>query len=93
MKYAVVLALGAAWECVPLPIGGVAIEQHVIIDYVARRMSVVRDATRSVVEMAAPDNIADMIGGSAATSFVRRGEATVAGRGCAEWQTLDRAPR
>ena len=37
---------------------------HVIIDYVARRMSVVRDATRSVVEMAAPDNLDGMIGGA-----------------------------
>jgi hypothetical protein len=62
---------------------------HVIIDYVARRMSVVRDATRSVVEMAAPDNMADTIGGGPATGFVRRGEATVAGRACVEWQTLD----
>jgi hypothetical protein len=62
---------------------------HVIIDYVARRMSVVQDATRSVVEMAAPDSMADMIGGGPATGFVRRGEATVAGRVCVEWQTLD----
>ena len=63
---------------------------HVIIDYVARRMSVVRDATRSVVEMAAPDSMTDVMGGEAATAFVRRGEATVAGRPCVEWQTLDR---
>jgi hypothetical protein len=62
---------------------------HVIIDYVARRMSVVRDATRSVVEMAAPDSVANVIGGAAATGFARRGEATVAGRACVEWQTLD----
>jgi hypothetical protein len=61
---------------------------HVIIDYVARRMSVVRDATRSVVEMPAPDGVG-VIGGKAAGSFVRRGEATVAGRSCTEWQTLD----
>ena len=64
---------------------------HVIIDYVARRMSVVRDATRSVVEMAAPDSMANAIGGATATGFVRRGEATVAGRACVEWQTQDRA--
>jgi hypothetical protein len=63
---------------------------HVIIDYGARRMSVVRDATRSVIEMAAPDNMADPVGALAATAFVRRGEATVAGRPCLEWQTLDR---
>ncbi len=58
---------------------------HVIIDYAARRMSVVGDATRSVLKMA--------VGGSAATSFVRRGEAAVAGRVCTEWQTLDPAAR
>ncbi len=62
---------------------------HVIIDNVARRMSVVRDATKSVVEMAAPGSMADLIDGEAA-SFVRRGEATVAGRACTEWQTKDR---
>jgi hypothetical protein len=66
---------------------------HVILDGVARRMSVVRDATRSVGEMTAQEDMADMIGGSAATSFVRPGEATVAGRVCAEWQTLDRTPQ
>ena len=66
---------------------------HVIIDYVARRMSVVRDATRSVVEMAAPDSMTDIVGGEAATSFVRRGQAAVAGRPCVEWQTQDRQAR
>jgi hypothetical protein len=64
---------------------------HVIIDYVARRMSVVRDATRSVVEMAAPDNPGGIVDGSKpASGFVRQGEATVAGQACTEWQTLDR---
>jgi hypothetical protein len=52
-------------------------ELHVIIDYVARRMSVVRDATRSMVEVPAPDNLANMIGGNAATSSVRRAEVQV----------------
>jgi hypothetical protein len=65
---------------------------HVIIDYLAGRMSVVRDATRSVVEMAAPDNLAEMPRGRAA-GFVRAGEATVAGQRCTEWQTLDRDAR
>jgi hypothetical protein len=62
---------------------------HVIIDYVARRMSVVRDATRSVVEMAAPDNLDGMTGGAAASGFVRGGTATVAGQTCTEWRMLD----
>ena len=80
-------------SAVASPIDPPAPMLHVIIDYVARRMSVVRDATRSVLEMAAPDNMANMVGGGAATSFVRRGGATVAGRICTEWQMLDRAPR
>ncbi len=63
---------------------------RVIIDYAARRMSVVRDGTRSVVEMAVPDSMATMTGGAPATAFVRRGEATVAGQACTEWQTMDR---
>jgi hypothetical protein len=62
---------------------------HVIIDYAAGRMSVVRDATRSVVEMAAPDSMAGMTAVKAG-AFVRRGEASVAGRACTEWQTQDR---
>jgi hypothetical protein len=92
MKYAVVLALCATWAPAAFadpPGSGL----HVIIDYVARRMSVVRDATRSMVEMAPPGNMADMTGGSATASFVRRGEATVAGRVCTEWQTRDCAGR
>ena len=63
---------------------------HVIIDYIARRMSVVRDATRSVVEMAAPDSMAAMTGAKPTAGYVRRGAATVDGRTCTEWQTLDR---
>jgi hypothetical protein len=66
---------------------------HVIIDYLARRMSVVREATHSVVEMAPPDSMAGTVGGLANQSFVRRGEATVAGHACTEWQTLDRGAR
>ena len=62
---------------------------HVIIDYLARRMSVVQDARRMVVEMAAPNSTVDMIGGETHAIFVRRGEATVAGQACTEWQTLD----
>jgi hypothetical protein len=65
---------------------------HVIIDYLARRMSVVRDQTQSVVEMAAPDNVVEAMGAKAAR-FVRGGDATVAGQACTEWQTLDRDAR
>jgi hypothetical protein len=66
---------------------------YVIIDYIGRRMRVVRDGTRSVIEMAAPDSMTDMIGSKPATSYTRRGEATVAGRTCTEWQTVDRDAR
>jgi hypothetical protein len=58
---------------------------HVIIDHVAKRMSVISDATRSVVETAAPAS-ADPTGGKAG-SFTRRGSATVASHACTEWQT------
>jgi hypothetical protein len=63
---------------------------YVIIDYVARRMSVVREAERSVVDMAAPEGMADAISGKGAGSYVRHGEAVVAGLPCTEWDTLDR---
>jgi hypothetical protein len=62
----------------------------VIIDYVARRMSVVRDANRSVVEMAAPDGLPDVAGNFGARDYVRRGEDTVAGLACTDWEALDR---
>ncbi len=66
---------------------------YVIIDYVARRMSMVRDATKSVVEMAAPDSIGEVMGTGGSAGYVRRGEATVAGLACTEWQTVDRDSR
>jgi hypothetical protein len=66
---------------------------HVIIDYIARRMSVISDETRSVIEMAAPDSMAAMTGAKLTTSYTRRGEAAVAGHTCTEWQTLDRDTR
>jgi hypothetical protein len=66
---------------------------HVIIDYAARRMSVVNDATRSVVEMAAPDGATAIAGADAVGSFSRVGQGAVAGRPCTEWRTLDRQGR
>jgi hypothetical protein len=66
---------------------------YVIIDHLARRMSVVREATRSVIDMAAPDNAAAALGGVTAAGYTRRGGATVAGIPCTEWQTLDRVAR
>jgi hypothetical protein len=63
---------------------------YVIIDYLARRMSVVREVNRSVIEMAAPEGEAGMAGNLPAGSYVRRGEDTVAGQACTEWETRDR---
>jgi hypothetical protein len=65
----------------------------VIIDYVARRMSVVREANRSVIEMAAPEGTTGVAGKLSTGSFVRRGEDAVAGLACTAWETRDRDGR
>ena len=62
----------------------------VIIDYLARRMTVVNETEKSVVEMPAPASMANVLGGKIAGEFVRQGEAKVDGLGCTEWQTQDR---
>lgn len=64
---------------------------YVIIDYLTRRMSVVHDQEKSVVEMAAPAGVASVPGGGAAGAFVRRGEDVVDGFDCVKWDTTDRA--
>ena len=63
---------------------------YVIIDLAARRMSTVRMADKTVIEMAAPDNVTGMPD-SAAADAVRRGEDTVAGLACTEWDMTDAA--
>jgi hypothetical protein len=68
------------------PITGV----FVIIDYLARRMTVVNQTEKSVVEMAAPASMADILAGKAAGRFARQGEAKVDDLDCTEWQTQDR---
>ena len=65
----------------------------VIIDYVARHMSMVREADRSVVDMAAPDDMTGVAGNPATGSYVRGGEDTVAGLPCTVWQTRGRDGR
>jgi hypothetical protein len=62
---------------------------YVIIDYVARRMSVVNETEKSVVEMAAPASMANVLAGRTAGGFARQGEAKVDGQDCTEWQTQD----
>ncbi len=63
---------------------------YVIIDLAARRMSTVRSAERTVIEMAAPDNVTGMPN-SAAAAAVRQGADTVAGLACTEWDMTDAA--
>lgn len=62
---------------------------YVIIDYLARRMTVVNVKEKAVVEMAAPASMANVLAGKTAGGFVRQGEAKVDGLGCTEWQTHD----
>ena len=47
-------------------------------------------ADKTVIEMAAPDNVTGMPDGAAADA-VRRGEDTVAGLACTEWDMTDAA--
>jgi hypothetical protein len=61
---------------------------YVIIDIATRRMSAVRMAERTVVEMAAPDGAAGMRESAAATA-VRRGPDRVAELACTEWDMTD----
>lgn len=66
---------------------------YVIIDYLTRRMSVVHDQEKSVVEMAAPAGMASVPGSVPEGTFVRHGDAVVDGVGCSEWDTTDRTGR
>ena len=68
---------------------------YMIVDYAARRMSMVSERDRGVVEMASgagPLSVAP--GGAASGAFpegghTRRGTDRVAGLPCTEWQTTD----
>ena len=57
-----------------------------VIDFTARRMAMVRDESREVVELAAPPTALLPGGGNA---FVRVGPDKVAGLACTEWRTHD----
>ncbi len=63
---------------------------YVIIDFAARRMSTVRLAEKTVIEMMAPDNTAGVPDDAAGTA-VRHGADTVAGAACTEWDMTDAA--
>ncbi len=60
---------------------------YVIIDYLARRMSVVRIADRAAIDMAAPEGVAGMAGAPAGSTYIRRGDDRVAGVSCTDWET------
>jgi hypothetical protein len=57
-----------------------------VLDFNARRMAVVRDAAREVLDMPAPPG-ADQPGAGAA--FTQVGASSVAGLACTEWRTVD----
>ena len=59
-----------------------------IVDYRTRRMQVVRQSDRKVVEMPSP---AGFPGQQPGTGYTRRGAGSVAGLPCTEWQTTDAA--
>jgi hypothetical protein len=63
-------------------------ELYVIIDFSARRMSTVRLAERTVIEMKAPDNTTG-VPDAAAAAAVRQGADTVAGVACTDWDMTD----
>lgn len=67
---------------VDLPTSG----NWMVLDYATHRMTMVRDESREVVEMPAPDNAAQPGGGA---GFARVGTAQVAGLACTEWRTRD----
>ncbi len=63
---------------------------YVIIDYLARRMSVVRVADHSAIDMAAPESIGGIAGAPTNGTYIRRGEDMVAGVNCTDWETTGR---
>ncbi len=61
---------------------------YLLVDYRAHAMQAVSDAARGVLDMDAP---AQLPGAVPDATFIRRGEATVAGIACTEWETRDTA--
>ena len=60
----------------------------VIIDYDQKRMSMVRDRERTVIDMAAPEQFVSGMEGRLATAS-RKGDQVVSGLPCTDWQTRD----
>ena len=59
---------------------------YVVIDFATNRMSTVRDADRSVIDMAAPRS---WMPGQGQGRYIRRNRTEVSGVPCTEWQTTD----
>ena len=59
---------------------------YVVIDFAANRMFTVRDADRSVIDMAAPKS---WMPGQGHGRYTRRNRTEVSGVPCTEWQTTD----
>jgi hypothetical protein len=57
-----------------------------VIDFAAHTMAMVRDSSREVVDLPAPDTASLPLNGAA---FQRVGRASVAGLDCTEWRTRD----
>lgn len=63
---------------------------YMIVDYASRRMSMVSDADRGVLELDAKAGpLPGQMPGGAGGGFTRGGRAQIAGLACTEWQTLD----
>lgn len=60
---------------------------YLIVDYAQRRMSMVNDAERAVLDLPPPPD--GLLGAAEAGSYIRRGPGQVAGLGCTNWETLD----
>ena len=67
---------------VDLPTSG----NWMMMDFTTHRMAMVRDESREIVDLPAPDDSALPNNGA---SFVRVGQASVAGLDCTEWRTRD----
>lgn len=63
---------------------------YMLVDYAARRMSMVSDRDRGAVDMASGAGpLPGMSAGASGGAYTRRGADRVAGLPCTEWQTTD----
>jgi hypothetical protein len=67
---------------VDLPTSG----NWMVLNFATKRLAMVRDESREIVDLPAPDNSAQP---GAGAGFTRVGAARVAGLDCVEWRTVD----